>query len=81
VVVRWVAILMINFYRLVFRGWLGGVCRFEPTCSEYAEAAFKDHPPLKAFVLSLRRLARCHPWGPFGFDPVPRPVKKVSCHE
>ena len=78
---RWSAILVIEIYRLVFRGWLGGVCRFEPTCSEYAESAFRNHPPFRALFLSVRRLLRCHPWGPFGIDPVPRPVSKVSCHE
>jgi putative membrane protein insertion efficiency factor len=46
-------------------------CRFTPTCSTYAIEALEAHGALRGSGLALRRLARCHPWGRFGFDPVP----------
>ena len=46
-------------------------CRFHPTCSAYALEALEAHGALRGGVLALRRLGRCHPWGRYGFDPVP----------
>ncbi len=46
-------------------------CRFLPTCSTYAEEAIRRHGPLRGMSLAARRLARCHPWGGHGVDPVP----------
>ena len=46
-------------------------CRFTPTCSQYAVEALRKYGPLKGSWLTLRRLARCHPWGGSGYDPVP----------
>jgi hypothetical protein len=46
-------------------------CRYLPTCSEYAVEAVDRHGPLRGTVLAVRRLARCHPWGGHGIDPVP----------
>ena len=46
-------------------------CRFTPTCSQYALEALRKYGPLKGGWLALRRLARCHPWGGSGYDPVP----------
>lgn len=77
-VLKNLALLFIFVYRSVFRGFLGGVCRFQPTCSHYAEQAFREYPPVKALKLSVIRLSKCHPWGPFGFDPLPPPV---NAHE
>ncbi|HYU56987.1 MAG TPA: membrane protein insertion efficiency factor YidD [Actinomycetota bacterium] len=48
-------------------------CRFEPSCSEYALGALDRHGAARGSWLALRRLARCHPWHPGGFDPVPPP--------
>jgi uncharacterized protein len=46
-------------------------CRFDPSCSTYALEALEAHGALRGPVYAIRRVARCHPWGGFGFDPVP----------
>jgi uncharacterized protein len=51
-------------------------CRFLPTCSDYALEAMHKHGAARGLVLSLRRLARCHPWGGSGYDPVPEPAAR-----
>jgi len=58
-------------YQFVISPLLGPRCRFHPSCSEYAYEAVGIHGPLRGSWLALRRLARCHPWHPGGFDPVP----------
>jgi putative membrane protein insertion efficiency factor len=52
-------------------GLAHGHCRYSPTCSAYARAAFKKHNPLVASWLTTQRLLKCHPWSPGGYDPVP----------
>src|SRR5262249_238140 len=65
----------IRFYRRFLSPLLPPSCRFTPTCSQYAIEALKVHGPLKGLILTMRRLARCHPikWlgGSEGYDPVP----------
>ncbi|MGE0408152.1 MAG: membrane protein insertion efficiency factor YidD [Amphiplicatus sp.] len=51
--------------------FLGARCRHAPCCSDYAEEAFRRHGAARGFWLALSRLARCHPFGSHGFDPVP----------
>lgn len=75
-------IRLICLYRLVLSPWLGNQCRFTPTCSVYAEEAFRVHGALRGGILALRRLGRCHPWdrGPW-IDPVPLPGgERVGSH-
>jgi putative membrane protein insertion efficiency factor len=65
----------ILFYRRFISPMFPPVCRFQPTCSEYAMDALRLHGPLRGLWLTARRLSRCHPvtWlgGSSGFDPVP----------
>lgn len=63
--------LPILVYRAAIGPWLPGACRYAPTCSAYALEALARHGALRGGWLALRRLARCHPWGGFGYDPVP----------
>jgi putative membrane protein insertion efficiency factor len=62
---------LIEAYRLTLSPLLGGFCRFQPTCSRYAEEAVRRHGARRGSALALRRLLRCHPFRPGGFDPVP----------
>jgi putative membrane protein insertion efficiency factor len=65
------ALLAIESYRVVLAPTFGGVCRFEPSCSQYALQAYKELSFLKATWLTLKRLISCRPGGRFGYDPVP----------
>lgn len=62
----------IGVYRFALSPWLGSVCRYQPTCSRYAQTAVEDHGPLYGSILALKRILRCHPWGGSGYDPVPQ---------
>lgn len=69
--IGWPLILLIRIYQWVISPIIGPKCRYQPTCSHYAVEALKKHGPFKGFWLALRRIARCHPWGGSGWDPVP----------
>ena len=62
---------LVRLYQLTLRPFIGGHCRFQPTCSEYAIEALRTHGGVRGAWLTARRLARCHPFGGAGFDPVP----------
>ncbi len=64
-------ILMIWAYQLALRPLLIGSCKFQPSCSEYAAQALARHGLSRGGWLSLRRICKCHPFGPGGIDPVP----------
>jgi putative membrane protein insertion efficiency factor len=66
--------LLISFlraYRFLISPMYGQVCRYYPTCSAYALEAVTVHGSIKGSWLALRRVLRCHPWTPGGYDPVP----------
>jgi len=62
---------LIKIYQLVISPWIGPSCRYTPTCSQYGIEAIKKYGPLKGGWLTLKRIARCNPWGGHGHDPVP----------
>ena len=68
---RRAAVLPIRVYQWTLSPLLPRSCRFAPSCSEYAAEAILAHGPLTGVRLALARLARCHPWGGHGYDPVP----------
>jgi hypothetical protein len=71
---RWMRaalIAAIRIYQMVVSPLLGPACRFEPSCSSFAVEAIASRGVVRGSWLALRRIARCHPWGGFGYDPVP----------
>jgi hypothetical protein len=69
--VRTLAIGALRLYKRLISPVLPPACRFAPTCSEYAVEAIEKHGVLRGGMLAARRLLRCGPWHPGGFDPVP----------
>jgi putative membrane protein insertion efficiency factor len=69
------AILLLKFYKFVISpittSLFGNACRFTPSCSTYTIRALEEHGFLKGFVLGIKRIGKCHPWGGGGYDPVP----------
>ncbi len=68
---KWLLVALLRGYKYAISPLLGRNCRFYPCCSEYALEAVEKHGPLKGASLAIKRVARCHPWNPGGFDPVP----------
>jgi len=64
-------LLLIRLYRYALSPLLGSRCRFYPSCSEYTAEAIERHGAWNGARLGARRICRCHPWHPGGFDPVP----------
>lgn len=71
-----VADVLIRGYQLLVRPVLPAVCRFAPSCSDYARQAIRDHGVARGAWLGLRRIARCHPLHRGGYDPPPPPRGK-----
>lgn len=69
--------VLIRAYQLAISPLLGARCRFYPSCSQYALEAVSSHGSLRGGWLAIRRLARCHPFHPGGYDPVP---SEPRCH-
>ncbi|WP_319406678.1 membrane protein insertion efficiency factor YidD [uncultured Desulfosarcina sp.] len=65
------ALLLIKLYQIFISPVLGPACRFVPSCSEYAYQAISNYGVWRGCLLALKRLLRCHPFNPGGFDPVP----------
>jgi putative membrane protein insertion efficiency factor len=62
---------LIYMYRYTLSPILGNQCRFDPTCSRYAEQAVKRHGAWRGSNLAVKRILKCHPWHEGGIDPVP----------
>lgn len=69
---------LVRAYQLVLSPLLGPRCRFQPTCSSYAVEAISVHGALKGGWLAAKRIVKCHPWGGFGYDPVPKGTNKAA---
>lgn len=70
---RTVLIAFIRLYQVTLSHFLGGHCRFSPSCSNYAIEAIRTHGAFKGMALGVWRILRCNPFGGKGFDPVPPP--------
>ena len=65
----WLLVHLVLFYRVTLGRVLGGQCRFQPTCSQYAIDAVQKHGPWRGSWMTIKRICRCHPWGGRGYDP------------
>ena len=68
---RWILLALIRMYQVTLSGWLGGQCKYHPSCSHYAEQAVRVHGALKGSLMAAWRLARCGPFTDGGVDHVP----------
>ncbi len=68
---KYLLIALLKLYRLLISPLYGNVCRYYPSCSAYALRAVEVHGAVRGSWLAARRLLRCHPWAPGGYDPVP----------
>ena len=73
-------ILPVRFYQYVISPMMPASCRYTPTCSQYAIEALRVHGPFKGSWLAVKRIARCHPWGGHGHDPVPERSTGTCSH-
>lgn len=80
-ILRSLLLLFVGAYRTIGTTQLGGSCRFQPCCSEYALEALRVHQPHHAVKLIARRIIRCRPGGAYGFDPVPLAAPKIVFKE
>lgn len=67
--IRQLLILLVLLYRATLARLLGGHCRFQPTCSQYAIDALNRYGAARGSWKALKRISRCHPWSPGGYDP------------
>lgn len=74
--VRRTFLYLVRGYQVIVSPLLPPACRFQPSCSHYAYEAIEKHGVGRGIVLAARRLGRCHPLHPGGFDPVPDPLRK-----
>lgn len=81
VIPTYVAIGLIMLYRMLISPLLPSSCRFVPTCSEYGLKAFKRFGFCKGILLTTKRILRCRPGGPYGYDPVPEVYRKEQNKE
>src|SRR5271165_397579 len=73
---RWLLIQFVLLYRGTLGQFMGGHCRYYPTCSQYAIDAITEFGPRRGGWMAVKRICRCHPWGGSGYDP-PTPSPRV----
>ncbi len=83
---RNILIGVVRLYQVTLSPWLGGKCRFAPTCSHYAIQALREYGAVKGFILLSWRILRCNPYGSFGYDPPrwfgePKPENDIELPE
>lgn len=72
------AVLPVKFYQLTISPLTGPTCRHTPTCSQYTIDAIKEWGIIKGWWMGIKRIVRCHPWGSYGYDPVPKKTIKPN---
>ena len=70
---NWPFLMVIYVYRATLSPFIGGQCRFEPTCSRYGIEAYRRYGPLRGTLMTCGRILRCNPFSKGGYDPVPIP--------
>lgn len=75
---RWVCLCLINFYRACISPHFPASCRYVPTCSQYALVAIERFGALRGGILAAKRILRCNPFSPGGYDPVPESLDRSS---
>jgi len=68
---RYTLMGLVQVYIYCISPYFRGSCRFQPTCSAYAHQALQEYGAVKGMILILKRIGKCHPFGPYGIDPVP----------
>ena len=71
----YIFVKIIRLYQIILSPILGSNCRYHPTCSQYMIDAINEWGILKGGILGIKRIAKCHPLGSKGFDPIPKKVK------
>ncbi|HTM46606.1 MAG TPA: membrane protein insertion efficiency factor YidD [Polyangiaceae bacterium] len=71
-------IALIRLYQLLISPLLGGQCRFEPSCSRYAQQSIERFGAFRGSFLAIKRVLRCHPFSTPGFDPPPEALPKAA---
>lgn len=78
-IIKYLILLGVRFYQVAVSPLFPPSCRHQPTCSRYMDEAIHEWGLFKGLIMGLKRLAKCHPWGTSGFDPVPRrPTDQAS---
>ncbi|MFH5886096.1 membrane protein insertion efficiency factor YidD [Halalkalibaculum sp. DA3122] len=75
---KYLLIGLVRLYQLILSPYLPSSCRYHPTCSQYSIEALRKHGAIKGGWLTIKRIARCHPWSSGGFDPVPEPKQELT---
>lgn len=72
---------MVRFYQVAISPWTPRTCRYTPSCSAYAMEALRVHGAGRGGWMAVRRILRCHPWGGYGYDPVPGTAGRGGAEE